>query len=49
MSSTFRLNLANKKKHSQHDLRKLMNQQKAKGVDTTKSRIDSPLAKYPFQ
>lgn len=47
MSSAFRLGLA-KKKATQHDLRKLMNQQKAKAAET-KTRIDSPLAKYPLQ
>lgn len=44
MSAAFRLS---KKKHTQNDLRKLMNEQKNK-VQTEKNakRIDSPLAKY---
>lgn len=48
MSATFRLGLA-KKKHSQLELRKLMNQQKAQAAEPTKQKIDSPLAKYNEQ
>lgn len=44
MSAAFKLA---KKKHSQQELRKLMNDQKSKLQQTTK-KIDSPLAKYPF-
>lgn len=42
MSATFKLS---KKKYSQNDLRKLMNQQKAKKLEQS-TKIDSPLAKY---
>lgn len=45
MSATFKL--STKKKYSQHDLRKLMNDQKPKAQKQQK-KIDSPLAKYPF-
>lgn len=49
MSATFRLGA--KKKYTQNDLRKLMNQQKSVSSESTakKAKIDSPLAKYPFQ
>lgn len=49
MSSSIRLT---KQKYSQHDLRRLMQEQKAKssGKQTeTKKKIESPLAKYPFK
>lgn len=45
MSATFKLA---KKKHTQHDLRRLMNEQKPKQAAVVK-KIDSPLAKYPFE
>lgn len=35
-----------KQQNKQHELRKLMNQQKAQSAETTKPKIDSPLAKY---
>jgi zinc finger protein 830 len=42
--------MATKKKYSQHDLRRLMNEQKAAKLNTTKQvekpKINSPLAKY---
>lgn len=39
-----------KKKYTQNDLRRLMNEQKAKSAPKTiTSTINSPLAKYPFQ
>lgn len=44
MSSTFKLA---KQKHTQHELRRLMSEQKPKVKQSTK-KIDSPLAKYPF-
>lgn len=45
MSAAFRLQ--QKKKFTQHDLRRLMNEQKAaKAQETASTRIDSPLAKY---
>lgn len=44
MSATFKLA---KQKHTQHELRRLMNEQKPKAQPVTK-KIDSPLAKYPF-
>lgn len=38
-----------KKKYTQNDLRRLMNEQKAKSAPkTTTTTINSPLAKYPF-
>lgn len=43
MSATFKLA---KQKLSQHDLRRMMNEQREKSKSTGK--IDSPLAKYPF-
>lgn len=49
MSATFKLA---KKKYSQNDLRRLMHEQKAKSAapsTATTTKIDSPLAKYPFQ
>lgn len=36
-----------KKKITQNDLRRIMNEQKRKFSDTVK-KIESPLAKYPF-
>lgn len=45
MSATFKLA---KQKHTQQELRKLMNEQKPK-VKSTATKIDSPLAKYPLQ
>lgn len=48
MSATFKL--AAKKKYTQNDLRRLMNEQKAKATkEVASARIDSPLAKYPFK
>lgn len=49
MSATFRLGA--KKKYTQNDLRKLMTQQKSISTEATatKTKIDSPLAKYPFK
>lgn len=45
MSATFKL-----AKQKQNDLRRLMNEQKSKQqVQTPTKKIDSPLAKYPFQ
>ena len=38
---------AGKKKISQNDLRRIMNEQKRKLTEVVK-KIDSPLAKYPF-
>lgn len=39
-----------KKKYTQNDLRRLMNEQKAKSAPKIiQKKIDSPLAKYPFQ
>lgn len=39
-----------KKKYTQNDLRRLMNEQKVKNTPkTSTSTINSPLAKYPFQ
>lgn len=38
-----------KKKYTQNDLRRLMSEQKAKSAPkTTTTKINSPLAKYPF-
>lgn len=45
MSATFKLA---KKKYTQNDLRRLMSEQKAKGTKPTATKVDSPLAKYPF-
>lgn len=45
MSATFKLA---KKKYTQHDLRKIMSQQKGKTAEKISIKIDSPLAKYPF-
>lgn len=39
-----------KKKYTQNDLRRLMNEQRAKNAPkTSTTTINSPLAKYPFQ
>jgi hypothetical protein len=43
MDGTF----ASRKKVTQNDLRRIMNEQKRKFSETVK-KIDSPLAKYPF-
>lgn len=46
MSATFKLS---KQKPTQNELRRLMNEHKAKATKTeTTTKIDSPLAKYPF-
>lgn len=45
MSATFKLA---KQKHTQQELRKLMNEQKPK-VQPSATKIDSPLAKYPLK
>lgn len=39
-----------KKKYTQNDLRRLMHEQKASSARkaTSSTKIDSPLAKYPF-
>lgn len=48
MSATFKL--AAKKKYTQNDLRRLMSEQKGKATkEATQNKVDSPLAKYPFQ
>jgi len=44
MAGTF---TSRKKKVTQNDLRRIMNEQKRKFSETIK-KIDSPLAKYPF-
>ena len=44
MAGTF---TSRKKKVTQNDLRRIMNEQKRKFSETVK-KIDSPLAKYPF-
>lgn len=46
MSATFKIA---KKKYTQSDLRRLLNEQKNKIKNSIEERIDSPLAKYPFQ
>jgi hypothetical protein len=40
--------VASRKKVTQNDLRRIMNEQKRKFSETIK-KIDSPLAKYPFK
>lgn len=50
MSSSLKLQ-STKKKYNQNDLRRLMQEQKASSVPKAASsiKINSPLAKYPFQ
>lgn len=37
------------KKYSQSDLRRLMNEKKQQTAQPTTTKINSPLAKYPFK